>query len=347
MSKTSSGPFERRQWSLAEGRLVFHHADMDVFWEVPEEFMMPTEAVLSLAEFVLLAPYGQKVDIVSGPLKETGRVAVAFSGGVDSAAALELLPDPLPIYTEVKARGMHKLENAQLSVEEVGGIAIRSNYDEFAASQGKRNGYFGAAGFTITCIVLSDHFNIKTICDGNILDFAYLHGPNGQGTKFTLRDRSAIFAVFRKAGLQYCMPCGGLTEVVTTKLAKHRKFAMGCMRGTGGKPCQNCMKCYRKGALQGKPIPTNKEVDKKLSGDLIPVLPSLLWARDTYGASHPSFDNIEKNIDWVDKWYPRSLELIPEDLHDFFKKRLSENGIKTMEDVHYLETWVSDNKVSN
>jgi hypothetical protein len=333
----------KNTWSVNDGKIIFHHPGMDVFWNVPLDFEMPSLPILSLAEYILLQPHGVKVDIVPESRHREGRaIAVAYSGGVDSTAAVELLPGSIPIYTKVRQKGQHRLENALLALDEVNGIAVESNYDEFSLLFGKKSGYFGLGGFTITCVLFSEYYSLKTICDGNVLETAYLHSPSGHGTRYNLRDQGKIFNAFNLVGLNYAMPCAGLTEVSTTKIAESYHFAMGCMRGFGGRPCYKCMKCYRKGALQGKPIPTNPEVEKKFSGNIIPMLPSLLWARDKHGLSHPKLNCITKNIDWVDKWYPKSKEFMPHDMTQAIRGQLIRYGIEEMSDFKYIESWVSD-----
>ena len=142
----------KNRWTLSEGRLTLHHPMMDVFWEVPEDYSMPSMAVLGLAEYVFLTPFKENVELeppstTSSVLEYDnniptvdGRqnVGVAFSGGIDSTAVLHLLPSCIPIYTQVhRPTGMHKIENAILSVKEVGGVAIVSNCDELPKAYGK------------------------------------------------------------------------------------------------------------------------------------------------------------------------------------------------------------------
>jgi hypothetical protein len=330
-------------WSIGDGKIIYHHPSMDVFWSIPKDFEMPSLSILSLVEYLLLRPHGFAPNVIpkSGTI-ESNAIAIAYSGGVDSTAAVELLPASIPIYTLVRQKGLHRLDNAVLALEEVGGVAVESNYDEFSLVFGKRAGFFGPGGFTITCILFAEYYNLKTICDGNVLETAYLYSSAGHGTKYNLRDHSAIFNAFNLVGLSYAMPCAGLTEVSTTKIAKGYRFAMGCMRGVGGHPCNNCMKCYRKSALQGTLISTNPEVEKRLSGNLIPMLPSLLWARDNNGLSHERLNCIKKNIDWVDKWYPKSQEFLPTDMHQALKDGLMRHGIDEMNNVRHIESWISD-----
>lgn len=348
-----------RRWSLGQGKLIFHHPQIDIFWETPEDFLMPPLPVLGLAEYIFLTPFKEivelepvteaPVDIVHDEhhvpvVNGKTNVGVAFSGGIDSTAVLQLLPACVPIYTQVhKPSGMHKIENALLSVKEVDGVAVISNCDELPPIYGKSKGYYGNAGFTTTGILFSEYYNLHTLADGNVLERMYLFGPQGHGTKYREQDLSKTMAAFRSVGLEYSIPCAGMTEVLTTKIADKvgMKYSMGCMRGEGGVPCNNCLKCFRKRGLQGNPLPTNKEVEKKLDKEYIPMLPSLLWARDNKGLRHPKFNNIEMNANWVDKWYPKSLEYIPEYLHKFFMNKIKEFKIEEMEDVNGLLSFSS------
>ena len=257
------------------------------------------------------------------------------------------MPNVIPIYTRVaQTKGYHKLDAALLSVKEVGGVAITSSYDDFPTTYGRKAGFADLGGFTVTCILLAEHFDIGTICDGNILDMVYLSGMGVHGSRFKASNYSKIKNEFEKANLFYSMPCSGLTEVSTTNIAKGYKYSMGCMRGLGGEPCLNCMKCFRKEALKCNLIPTNAEVDKKLSGNLLPILGTLLWAREHCGLSHPKIDNVKRDISWVDKWYPPSIEHIPEQYHAYFKQRLDKFGIQKLTDTDALEKWSSSLKTT-
>jgi len=336
-------PDPRQGWSLEGTTLFYREGKIELFWRMPEGFAMPSNALLSLAEAVLFAPYGRRVQVEPAARREDrlpGRVAVAYSGGIDSSAALRLLPDPIPIYTQVsKPVGRHVIENALLAVEEVGGISIVSNYDTLPLHFDQRRGFFGFAGFTVTAILLADHLNITTIADGNTIDTIYLFGEGGHGTRYNPAGYPHDLGLFRRAGLEYCAPCAGLTEVWTDLLTRDRVFAMGCMRGSGGKPCLQCPKCYRKSALRGTPIAVSPAAEHALGREPIRMLGALLWARDHRGLRHPRLDDVDKDISWTDKWYPRSIEFVPEDLREYFLGRLAHYGIAPLENLTPLETW--------
>lgn len=330
-------------WELRNSNLIFHYAGLEIYWVMPEGFLMPCDSVLSLAEFLLLRPFGKRVSVVPRRSAVGNRVGVAFSGGVDSSAALRLVENPVAIYTQVaNPSGMHKIENALMATQSVNGLCIVSNYDVLAVHFGKRRGFYGQAGWVITGVLLSDFLGLNVLCDGNIVDFAYLRSSFGHGTKYTVHDYSEVMGAFSSVGLSYAMPCAGLSEVSTTKIAAGAPYAMGCMRGVKGEPCLKCMKCYRKMAIQGSPIETNSEAEKILSNEWIPVLGAFLWARDNCGLSNPRLNGISKDIDWVDKWYAASSFFIPVTIRDYFYASLDSFGIEVLSNDACLHTWSSN-----
>lgn len=114
------------------------------------------------------------------------------------------------------------------------------------------------------------------------------------------------------------------------------------MRGRNGKPCDNCLKCFRKKGLQGTPIESNKEVELKLNARYIPMLPSLLWTKENTGLKHPVLENVSRDISWVDKWYDKSLDYVPEYLHNYFLQQLKKHGIEHIDDATPLVNWTSN-----
>ena len=53
------------RWSLSEGRLIFSHPEIDIFWEIPSDYKMPSSPILGLAEYVLLTPFKETVELES------------------------------------------------------------------------------------------------------------------------------------------------------------------------------------------------------------------------------------------------------------------------------------------
>jgi len=330
-------------WKLTGQDLVFTHGEREFFWRMPRRYRLPHPALLNLAEFLLLRDFGIEVPPPNATRPRAGkRIALAYSGGVDSHAALRLLPSAIPVHTQVaRPSSLHKLENALLALREGRGLAVVTDSDELPRLHGRPRGFYGYDAWTVPSVLLTEHLKLGFVADGNVLETAYLYSSAGHGTRYSAPDQRELRDRFRMAGLEYAMPCAGLTEVATTRITASAPYVMGCMRGVGGKPCGACAKCYRKSALNGFPLPVNPEQQKRLDQDIIPMLPGLLWARDHHGLRHPRIDSIERDVSWADKWYPKAIELLPEPLHRKFLKRLRKFGIDPMTDVHALETWVS------
>lgn len=309
---------------------------------MPDGYRLPDPALLNLAEFLLLRQLGE-------PVRQYGRRnfganrAIAYSGGVDSTAALALIGPAIPLYTQtVDPRGRNRQENALLALADVGGIAIPTDSDRLAPALGKPTaGFYGTGAFTIPAVLLADHFDIGIVADGNVLETAYLYSSHGHGTGYKFVDRTEVIERFHDAGLHYCMPCAGLTEVSTTRLAQGSRFAMGCVRGQGGNPCGSCVKCYRKGALQGQKVVSNSLIEEQLRKPVIPMLPSLLWAVRHKGLHHPILDRIKKDIDWVDQWMVDAARYIPAHLQDEILARLRSHGIHSLRDDSPIRNWIS------
>lgn len=163
---------------------------------------MPSPGLLTLAEFLLLRPFGERPEVLPREAPRGGRVALAYSGGVDSSAAPRLLPGPIPIHTQVaRVRPGHVLDNALLAVAEVGGLPVASSQDELGLPYGRRPGFWGHGGFTVTAVLLADHLGLSAVADGNVMERVYMNTAAGSGTGFAPRNRGAIHAAFRRAGL--------------------------------------------------------------------------------------------------------------------------------------------------
>ena len=331
------------RWCLQGRRLTLEHPTGDVWWDMPAGYRLPSSVLLDLAARLLLSPHGAAPPEARLPRRRRGRrVAVAYSGGVDSTAALRLLRPAVAIYTLVAhPRGALQLDNALLAVAHESALVVRSNADEVPERFGKRRGYFGAGGWTIPSVLLADHLDLGVVADGNVLETMYLHSADGHGTRYNPADIEGRRRLFGAAGLDYAVPCAGLTEVRTTDLAADNPWAMGCMRGRAGDPCRRCYKCYRKLALAGTPAPMNPEAEGRIEREVIPMLPSLLWAVQHRGLRHDRLSQSTKNVEWTTDWYADSLRFVPPALRRKVRRRVGQFGISTLADDAPIREWVS------
>jgi hypothetical protein len=116
---------------------------------------------------------------------------------------------------------------------------------------------------------------------------------------------------------------------------------MGCMRGRAGEPCRKCYKCYRKLALAGSPVPSNAESEGRIERDVIPMLPSLLWAVRHRGLRHERLVDSRRDVEWATDWYADALRYLPPRLRSRVRRRVARFGISALRDDSAIREWVS------
>jgi hypothetical protein len=237
------GPFTRSEFSVSRG--------------VSRAF---SEAVL--ASFKRrLSPVDASLEPRTSP--SPGRAALAFSGGVDSTAALALLPeDAVPIFMHrvlpdgAATRSLYRPDAALRSCADV----QRSGYDvqvidttmEYARLPvGFAVDWTNAAG----AILLADHLGLGSVSFGMVAESAFFIG-HPRFSELATRSVYAGWApLFEVVGVPISLPTSGLSEVVTSKIASAHAFqwtAQSCVRGTADQPCMNCFKCFRKRILDAR-----------------------------------------------------------------------------------------------
>jgi hypothetical protein len=163
-------------------------------------------------------------------------------------------------------------------------------------------------------------------------------------------------------GLPLARPVGGVSEIGTTAIVSsspYDQISTWCANGPDGQPCMSCHKCFRKALISS--VVNDTLLDKKTwqyfaslpvlqdhfsNGEMIeienaycfkklPPIPNLFFARiqRAIQATYP-------DVDFVERWYPRSLEHIPAQYRDFFvqqKNKYLQDYNK--EDIYQLENW--------
>ncbi|EAC1961211.1 TPA: hypothetical protein OBP45_001611 [Escherichia coli] len=199
--------------------------------------------------------------------------AVSFSGGVDSIAAAALLGPETPLI--MMARTFHpeigefeKWNNPRAQIKTLQYMPFNYKkilvYSDFTylSTNGKFCIYPDTYAFTTPAILLSEQLGINDLITGDILAAftgnESIYSPN-------LESRSKNF--FASIGINLDYPCNGVSELITTKIAKSFGFldiSSACEYGDFQKPCMKCIKCFRKSiykwALFNEKL-TDKEID--------------------------------------------------------------------------------------
>lgn len=192
--------------------------------------------------------------------KNDARPGLSFSGGVDSLACLELMPEnTVPMFSHRspaphKGNTLYRDDAALHAIAELNKSG-RTTYSMMSDLEWLRApvGFGVDPAPAVPLILLSDHFNIDAIAFGTIAEAAY---RTGSETYIDYAKRPIFTkwqAAFQAAGLEYFNCVAPLSELCTTKITRESKYghlAQSCVRGEIGKPCMNCVKCFRKSLIE-------------------------------------------------------------------------------------------------
>ncbi|QTN45226.1 hypothetical protein H7683_19905 [Ectopseudomonas mendocina] len=307
-------------------------------------------------------------------LMRDGRDSLAFSGGVDSVAALALLPEEtLPIFMnrvlpEGVKKGLYRGDAALRSCETVRNsgreVIVLNNTMEFAREPvGFSVDWTNAAG----AVLLSDVFGLRSVAFGMILESAFFIGHSHYSDLGSRSVYKAWAPIFDAVGLPIALPTAGVSEVVTTKIAtavSDKWYAQSCVRGTAETPCGTCFKCFRKKILDAKVSDrvlsskhfdvaySSKEVKRRLVE--VPIHHENVLAFSIHGlrcdADHPVLSALREKtqpiheygqgLEFVEKFYRRGLFYVPEFLRDCVSKKLSDYAQDaSTKETHCVENW--------
>lgn len=293
-----------------------------------------------------------------------GRPCLAFSGGVDSTAALMLMPKSTVCVwldrPDLEKRTLYNKTAARYTMQ----FSQKNNYETYEIYCDVEH-LVSPVGFPvdlasgITAIALASLTNGNSIAYGMVMEAAYRTGH----TKFRDYPRSRHYntwnQAFAAAGIPLFLPVGGISEVGTSKIVLDSKFngkARSCIRGEWPEQCNNCWKCFRKTMVDNR-ILSNKvqndemkiwmnvrEVKYKLSAWPVSHENVLAWALknpklegEIASSLLSRLEGSTRNLELLAKWFPPSIELIPVEFRGEFVKRVG-TYIETMSDIEIAES---------
>ncbi|MCX2840252.1 DUF6395 domain-containing protein [Microbulbifer thermotolerans] len=275
---------------------------------------------------------------------------LAFSGGVDSTAALTLLPaSTVAIFLEriipEGVKTIYRKDAAKFSVEELrkAGRAVHSIRTDLEYLRDPV-GFPVDVSNSVPAILLADHIGLDSIAFGTILESAYRVGHE-KYVDYAVRSHYIRWGtLFEISGVPFNLVTSGISEVGTSKIVLESEFgylAQSCMRGGVRNPCFNCWKCFRKllldRVLSGEPIPDDlldkafsiKEAKKFLSKDFIKHQNVIEFISSMYSGNHKGMrllaDKVcnNHNISMYKKWYSKSVKFIPAQYREHVTQKIS------------------------
>ncbi|KQN95410.1 DUF6395 domain-containing protein [Arthrobacter sp. Leaf69] len=271
------------------------------------------------------------------------RPGLAFSAGVDSMAALAIMPDntlPMFSYRSAPPPGVGSLYKADAALHAVEEMNAAGN--ETLLIESDHEWVRGPVGFTcdlapgLPLILLAGYLKIDAIGFGTIAETAY-YATGGrrfddyaQGADFTKWQ-----AMLHSVDMSFYNGVAGLSEMCTSAIARQYKFgylAQPCIRGLVGAPCMSCIKCFRKSLIEASMSgdwPAESEVSRMmaakpirnwLSGFPISMEVVLAASMSEYQGNDPLLlalqdrvSAVTGDVSFLHSWYGPSIDpMVPE-----------------------------------
>lgn len=227
---------------------------------VGDRLELPFSVSRTFADIVMTAT---KIDIPHStpwiPRRTTlsdAHPGLSFSGGVDSMAALAVMPeDTVPVFSlrsppPSGARSLYKADVALHAVAEMVKAGkpvhvIESDHEWVREPVG----FSVDPAPAVPLVLLADELNLDAVTFGTIAESAYLTGK-GQWADYKNRVAYTRWRdLFEAVGLSFYNATAGISEIGTSTIVQTSTFgylAQSCIRGVPGAPCRACVKCFRK-----------------------------------------------------------------------------------------------------
>ena len=342
-----------KNWFQENSKLWFRHPNGWVYWDMPIDFNLDKThpALLELATDVLLRPWNKEVKKPITKGRGFGKkLALSYSGGIDSTAAALLLPnDTILGYNERSFTSMLDHRNAfrifDAWKKKLGRdvLKVPSNHEIIRTFHGKQVGFSTDYASGVHLILLADMFDLGSIAFGALIDNTWLQ----KGKWYRDFSQSGHWKLwsnrFREAGLELVLPINHISEAGALRVCEKSSLIddiNSCMRGNGVTGCGKCWKCFHKNGPLGREVDLNsKEISKFLTERPMRTAQHALWAIKILGAENlvPDLSELlQEDLSWWEKAYPKGLELIPQNHRDFVESKTSEY-LQWMDDVTILE----------
>ena len=318
-----------------------------------------------------MCPYKVEFKSTKGKAYTTNaksKPCLAFSGGVDSTAALMLMPKNTvcawldrPQLTE-RTLYNKSAANSTMNFAEKSGFEVHKVYCDV---EHLRN----PVGFPVdltsgmAAVAVASQRDVDCIAFGMVMESSYRTGH----AKYRDYPRSSHYktwgSTFAAAGIPLYLPVGGISEVGTSMIVLNSPFngaARSCIRGEWPDQCNNCWKCFRKTLVDNRILEkpsteesmalwiTVREVKYKLGTWPVSHENVLAWAlKGPYVSGKIAKNLLERlegsrrDLDLLSRWYPPSIELIPEKYREEFIESVG-NYLGTMSDSEVKDTEMLD-----
>lgn len=289
---------------------------------------------------------------------------LAYSGGVDSTAALTLLPNstvcffldrilPNELERNLKLYNKQSVYNAYAQLEKQGrrGYMIKTDLEYVRVPRG----FPLELSTTIPALLLSDYVGMDSIATGTIMEHQFIpYHKISLDRDYFVKWRN----IFECVDITLNQVTAGISEVGTMKIvlnSPYHSFNHWCMRGDNSKPCLKCDKCFRKKLLEMILLEQDilddildslflaTEIRTTLKQLPIPCENIIAYITSHYQGNHTLMKSLKKRtradvLDtiWMEKWYEPSKSLIADKYYSYVKNEIAK----------YLETMNEKDEVN-
>lgn len=335
------------RWRCVGSRLFFDTGGGEVFFDMPEDWSLEAthEDLFRVAHYVMMSPWEKDILEDWVPTRKPGwRPGLAFSGGMDSVAAMLLMPqDTILIYNRregFKTILNHtNVEHLIQHLEEEHGrtvVVVPSSHESIRVQYGMSSGFSTDYACGVQVILLADYFGLDSIGTGMPLENSYLfHGHKYRDfeSSWFWRHHSELFS---KIGLDIYQPVAGCSEIINMRIVQDNELehhAQSCLRSDEpGVSCGACWKCFRKNSLLGHPIEMSNEILTFLKKRPLKQAASTLYSirkNDGFKEMIDAHEDIpdmeellETPLDFLEYHHEPALSLIPLRYRRFTRTRL-------------------------
>lgn len=296
--------------------------------------------------------------------------ALAYSGGVDSTAALTLLPQNTQLFFldriiphDMPQNSRYNKQSAHFACHSLRKLGksvhlIKSDFEYV------RNpvGFPIDVACAIPGLLLADYLRLDSMAFGTVMESAYRVGHLEYKDYSETHHYNTWGKLFQIVDMPFNQVVAGISEVGTSKIvlnSPYKALAQSCIRGNLNNPCLNCNKCFRKQLLNST-LSGETLNDKFLSrlflipeaGKYISKLPIkhenvLTYITAHYQGNFHIMKLLKKktrgdllDVSWMEKWYSPSLLLLPEKYRDYVKNRILESlEVMTPQDEKNVKSW--------
>lgn len=334
----------RIEWKQKGNMVYFDFLGDTVYFVMPDDFRLEqtNPNLLKLAEYLMFSPWYDYSDIKLNR-KKGKHIGLSFSAGVDSTAAMLLLPEDTPlVYVQRDGieDGILKQENALRMIKKLKRdgrkvINVKTNFEIIRTKFGLQVGYSTTIGMGVPLILLGDYLDLGQISFGKVFDDQYF--PKGVFRDYT-KDYIYRQKLLNDCGLEGFYPTVGCSEVITTEIvdkSKYSKYAISCLRSSiEGQQCNNCFKCFRKNILRGKQGYLDRESLYAISKNPPKMATSLLYGFKKRNVHLMGFEHLdemmEQDLSFLNKIYYPAYDIYSKKDQKYILDKLKSLGYEKM-----------------